>query len=164
MLKTTVSDPNLQPASTDIPSAFENQREVLRKAALASDQIKSTVEQVDSLEGNTLWTGIVDGQWSVIDLFNSNGRRYYVAHRNDPQSNRFQSLTPRQQQVVMHAAMGEADKYIAYELGLSKPTVASYLASAKVKLGVSSRMELIRLVIDMNKEKQVLDDTSQKCV
>ncbi len=158
MFETTSKPLDPQPRHFDPERLIENKREALRRVALASDRNEGGSQPQGPKRANALFFDIIEGQWSLIDLFDANGRRYYVAHRNDPKTQRFQSLTPRQRQVVMRAANGEADKYIAYELGLSKPTVASYLASAKEKLGVSSRTELIRLVIDMNPKKRMSED------
>ena len=46
--------------------------------------------------------------------------------------------------VVWLATLGHSRKYIAYELGLSSTTVATHLARALGKLGLPSRLALIR--------------------
>jgi DNA-binding CsgD family transcriptional regulator len=46
--------------------------------------------------------------------------------------------------VVGLAVRGYADKLIAYHLGLAEGTASSHLGSALRKLGISSRVELVR--------------------
>jgi DNA-binding CsgD family transcriptional regulator len=41
--------------------------------------------------------------------------------------------------------MGHSNKLIAYELGLSVGTVSAYLARATRKLGLDSRLDVVRL-------------------
>jgi hypothetical protein len=48
--------------------------------------------------------------------------------------------------VAGFAALGHANKLIAWEMGLAPSTVAAHLATAQRKLGVSSRLELVGLV------------------
>jgi two-component system sensor histidine kinase EvgS/two-component system response regulator EvgA len=56
------------------------------------------------------------------------------------------SLSGREVAVVELAARGYANKHIAFELGIAEQSVSTYLARAKAKLGVRSRVELICLV------------------
>ena len=55
-------------------------------------------------------------------------------------------LTERQMEVLLLAARGHSNKYIAHELATSVATVATHVARAKTKLGVRSRLDLIRTV------------------
>jgi DNA-binding CsgD family transcriptional regulator len=98
-----------------------------------------------SRAGRELWRALVAARWSLVDHFDADGRRYYVAHRNDPGVADPRALTPRERHVVALAALGRADKLIAYELGLSRSAVAFYLGAARRKLGVGSRTELIEI-------------------
>ena len=47
--------------------------------------------------------------------------------------------------VIELATRGKSNKLIAYELGIAPSTVATHIASAKRKLGVRTRVELIAL-------------------
>lgn len=82
-----------------------------------------------------LWSGLVSGRWSLVEHFERDGRRYFLAYRNDPEVASVRALTPREAQVWYYAAMGQSNKLIAYALGLSIPTVAGYLRQARRKLG-----------------------------
>jgi DNA-binding CsgD family transcriptional regulator len=120
----------------------------LREAALSVDRARSRLRRDDPFDAMALWRGLVAGRWSLIDHFDSDGRRYYVALRNDPKVGSPRALSDRERQVVAFASQGHSDKLIAYELGLSRSTVAMALASARRKLGARTRSELIRLSRD----------------
>jgi DNA-binding CsgD family transcriptional regulator len=53
-------------------------------------------------------------------------------------------LSERERQAVALAAIGHANKLIAYDLGIAATTVAELLKRAAVKLGAESRVALIR--------------------
>ncbi len=91
------------------------------------------------------WTALAEGRWSLVDQFERDGRRYYVARPNRPQSE-LESLSEREAQVARLAALGHANKLIAYELGVSVSTVATHIKTAARKLGAKSRLDLIRAV------------------
>lgn len=86
----------------------------------------------DSVE---LWRALVSGRWSVVEHFERDGKRYYLAHKNDPELAADRALTERERQVLGYAELGHSDKLIAYSLGLSRSTVATLLARARRKLG-----------------------------
>jgi DNA-binding NarL/FixJ family response regulator len=56
------------------------------------------------------------------------------------------ALSERERRVVDHARRGHANKRIAVELGLAQSTVSEILRDAGTKLGVGSRLELVRLL------------------
>jgi DNA-binding NarL/FixJ family response regulator len=88
----------------------------------------------DPLEAVEVWRGLVAGLWSLVDHYDTDGRRYLVAHRNDPTTPDPRGLTERERQVVAYADLGQSNKLIAYQLGLSVSTVAVLLARAREKL------------------------------
>jgi DNA-binding CsgD family transcriptional regulator len=124
----------------------KNMRTALRDAALKVDKARGKLRVKDPVEAVDIWKGLVAGQWSLVDRFDTDGRRFYVAHRNGPTLPGPNALTNREQQVAAFAAMGDSNKLIAYRLGLSKSTVGTYLTSAKLKLGVSTRTEMIGIL------------------
>jgi DNA-binding CsgD family transcriptional regulator len=99
------------------------------------------------LDGERAWSDLVRGELSPIDQFEAGGRRYIVAlpvaRREAPASS---SLSKRELAAAELAARGYANKVIAMELGLAEQTVSTYLARAKAKLGITTRIELIRLL------------------
>ena len=89
-----------------------------------------------------------DGRWSLLDHFDSDGRRFVVAHRNDARVADVRGLTLRERQVLAYAGLGHSNKVIAYELGLSTSTVSTHLARARKKmrlpLGVALNLTVSR--------------------
>lgn len=120
-------------------------REALRVFARTVDRARAKLRSSDPDQALRMWEGLAAGRWSLVDHFDTDGRRYLVAHRNDPELAAPNALTQGERQVAGYAAMGHANKFIAYELGLSASTVSTHLGSAMLKLGVRSRAELARL-------------------
>jgi DNA-binding CsgD family transcriptional regulator len=118
-------------------------REALRTAALAIDRARARRTSIDEDEAVDMWHALVSGRWTLVDQIDSDGKRHFVARKNDPEVARHHKLTQRERQVVGFAALGHPNKLIAYELGLSISAVAVYLDIAIDKLGLSSRAELI---------------------
>ena len=69
---------------------------------------------------------------------------YVVARRNDVRLPRPDALSPRERQALGFAVLGDSNKLIAYELGISASTVGVLLHRAAQKLGCHSRVELLR--------------------
>jgi len=57
------------------------------------------------------------------------------------------ALTPRENEVANHVAMGESNREIAAALCLSEKTVESHLVRIYAKLGVHSRSALTAIVV-----------------
>jgi DNA-binding NarL/FixJ family response regulator len=75
-----------------------------------------------------------------------------------PQDERYALLSPREQQVMRLVAEGASSRDIARELALSAKTVENHRANLMKKLGVHSRVELVRYaakvgVIDLEQWK-----------
>lgn len=119
-------------------------RESLRDAAKAIDRARSKA-RADDNEALELWQGLVSGRWSLVDWFDSDGRRFLVARRNDPELTDPRGLSLRERQVLAYAAMGHSLKMIAYTLGLSGSTVSLLRKRGMRKLGVSTHAELLAL-------------------
>lgn len=124
-------------------------RELLRRAVVDIDRARRRGTRHDEEQALTLWQGLVDGTWSLVERFESDGRRYLVARRNEPGVLDPRGLSLREKQVVSFAVLGHPSKLIAYELGLTKSTVTTHLQSAMQKLGVASQVELVRLLTDL---------------
>jgi DNA-binding CsgD family transcriptional regulator len=113
-------------------------RESLRRAVLAFDRARGELRRRDPEEAVAIWRALVAGRWSLVDHFDSDGRRFVVAHRNDATPPDARGLTLRERQAIAYAAIGHSNKQIAYELGLSASTVAGYLSRARAKLQLQS--------------------------
>lgn len=117
-------------------------RERLRAAVRRVDRARTGTYRQDSDAALDLWEGLVAGRWSLVDRFDSDGRRYLIAVKNDPQMPDPRGLSLRERQVVEFFGMGRPTKEIAYILGLSTSTVANTLAHAQAKLSMATKTEL----------------------
>jgi DNA-binding CsgD family transcriptional regulator len=87
--------------------------------------------------------GLVAARWTLVDHYESGGKRYILARENAPNPSATARLSPREQQVVALAALGRTNKLIAYELGLAYSTVRVLIARACAKVGAPSRSDLV---------------------
>ena len=110
-------------------------RDALRQRALEIDRTRSAAGRRDPARALATWTGLIDGTWSLVDAFDSDGRRYFVARRNDPRLTGPRPLSERERQVLAFAALGYSNKQIAYTLGLAPSTISSHLQSAMHRVG-----------------------------
>jgi two-component system response regulator FixJ len=75
------------------------------------------------------------------------------AARVDVASRQLESLTGREREVVDRAVAGLHNREIASELGISPRTVEVYKARAMEKLGVKRAPDLVRLVMQAERER-----------
>ncbi len=126
--------------------------DVLRASAVAVDRARSRGTTAD--DALELWRALCDGTWSLVETFDTDGRRFMVAHENEPPVRGYRALSKREEQIVGFAAMGHAENLIGYEFGLSESTVRGHLDTAMAKLGVNTRLDLIRLVHALGAQSQ----------
>ncbi len=121
----------------------------LRDAALMVDRARGTLRETDPQEALETWKALVWGRWSLVDWFDSDGRRYVLGIPNAPQVSDPRGLTKRENQVVAGAILGTTNKMIAYRLGLSTSRVSLLLRSAMKKLGLRTRAQLVKTIREM---------------
>ena len=85
-------------------------RDRLREACLARERARTRRTRADADEALGLWQALVAGRWSLVDRFESDGRRYVVARRNEPAAVGPLALTPRERRVVAHLVQGDSGK------------------------------------------------------
>jgi DNA-binding CsgD family transcriptional regulator len=119
------------------PATANAARERLRESIVRVERARS--QKPTSDEAVALWEALVAGRWSVVEHFERDGKRYYLAHRNDPELAPDRALTAREQQVLAYAELGHSNKLIAYSLGLTTSTVSTLLTSARSKLGLRAK-------------------------
>jgi two-component system, LuxR family, response regulator FixJ len=66
---------------------------------------------------------------------------------------RFESLTPREREVLALMTRGKPNKVMAAELGVSQRTVEIHRARVMEKSGASSLAQLVRMVMDLEAEE-----------
>jgi DNA-binding CsgD family transcriptional regulator len=120
-------------------------RKALRDAARSMDRARGSLRGREPDDAVAAWRALVNGRWSLVDHFDRDGRRYLIARPNAPGTRAHAALTEREREVVSYAALGHANKLIAYELGLPESTVSTELSRAAKKLGARSRLELVRM-------------------
>ena len=121
----------------------ENKREALDEGRLRRKEAQRTTH--DAEKALEIWKGLVAGRWSLVDHFDTDGKRFLLAMKNTPAVDKRAGLTPRERRVCALAAMGHRDKEVAYMLGLSLASVSAALHRARMKLGVTSRAGLVSL-------------------
>jgi DNA-binding CsgD family transcriptional regulator len=126
-------------------SALPRAVHIVRDAAVAIDRATRQLRLRDAAEALRLWEALGDGRLVVVDEFERDGRRYVIARARPgvtappPDA----ALTKREREVATYAALGHANKLIAYQLGVSVSTVATHLMAAARKLRAPSRAALI---------------------
>jgi DNA-binding CsgD family transcriptional regulator len=125
------------------PAKTTEARTELRRAVVALERVRSAAGHRDPELALASWKGLVSARWSLLDRFESDGRRFVVATENAAALPSVRALSPREEQVVAYAALGHDNKVIAYELGLSASTVRVLMARAAAKLEVRRRVDII---------------------
>lgn len=118
-------------------------RDALRDAVRRMDRARGKMRRSDPGNAIEEWRGLVAARWSLVEHFETDGRRYLVARRNDPDAGGPDALTRRERQVLGYAALGHSNKLIAYELGVSPSTVGVLFLRAARKLKAKGRAEVI---------------------
>ena len=140
----------LRPDGALIHADAEASRTDARSALRAHVQrIERARRAEDEDLGLTLWRGMVDGQWSLVDEFDADGKRFFVARENGQQVEAPRALTARERQVLALVVEGKRSKLIGYELGLAPSTVSMAVRSVLEKLGAKSRAALVELAESM---------------
>lgn len=121
-------------------AASPRARELLRAAAVDFDRARMRGRDAD--EALDLHRAMIAGRWTLVDTFERDGKRYLIARHNAPASTPIPELTVRETQVAVFTAVGHPNKMIAYELGLSESSIATYLRRALVKLRLPDRLAL----------------------
>jgi DNA-binding CsgD family transcriptional regulator len=131
----------------DASRGTEASLEALRRAARDVDRarLRSTPED----EALDLWKCLFSGEYSVVDRFDTDGKRLFIAKKNVPVARGPRALTERERQVLALVSVGHSDKSAAYELGIAEGTVAGYLHAGLKKLGLSSTADLGLLRVAM---------------
>jgi DNA-binding CsgD family transcriptional regulator len=115
----------------------------LREAARRVDRARGPLRRDDPEEALRLWQGLVRGRWTLVDWFDTDGRRFVLAKTNAPWIEDPRGLSELEAQVATFAAQGETSKIICYRMGLSQSYVSRLLRDAMRKLGVKTQAQLV---------------------
>ncbi len=119
-------------------------RQALRDAVLSMERARGPLRHRDGEQALDLWQGLVAGRWSLVDRWDSDGKRFIAAIENRPMNLDPRALRPREGAAAKLAAEGASSKDIAWALGVSPSNARALLASALARLGLKSRAELYR--------------------
>ena len=125
-------------------------QELLRAAARHLDRSPEVLRHGDAERAIRLWEGLLRGRWTLLDWFDSDGRRFIVAKLNAQSRGTARGLTERERQVALSASLGESSKATGYQLGISPSRVSALLRAAMRKLGVRSKAQLVVMVRVLN--------------
>jgi DNA-binding NarL/FixJ family response regulator len=123
-------------------------RAALRRAVCDNERARGRLRRSDPEAAVASWKALVLGRWSLIDRFETAGRRYVVAMKNDVVFPDPRRLTERERLVAGYLALGRTNKLIAYSLGIAEGTVAALVARLIRKLGARGRTDCVRLLND----------------
>lgn len=115
----------------------------LREAAVRIDRARGSARSADPAEALAMWKALTDGRWSLVDWFDTDGRRFVLALPNAPEVTDPRGLSERESMVATYAMHGDTVTLIGYRLGLSKGTVSATLKRAMRKLKVKNQAQLI---------------------
>jgi DNA-binding CsgD family transcriptional regulator len=141
-----IFDPDGRVLSAENDAKGPASRQRLRDFALRVERVRSRKNRGDSDAALEAWTALVDGRWSLVEHFDTDGRRFCVFVRNETQLGSLKALDSTERQTVALAAMALPNKLIAYELGVSEARVVASLRGGMRKLGVGKRSDLIQVL------------------
>lgn len=118
-------------------------REALVAAVRDVERARTARERADPERALELWKGLVAGEWSLVDQWESDGRRYLAAYRNRPELRDPRGLTPLESLVLRYASLACSNKEIAFTLGISLASVESAVRQLLRKLRCRRRSDLV---------------------
>ena len=120
----------------------ERKRLAMQVVALDRRRMRSRRHSPEALDD---WGAVLAGKYSVVPREDSDGKRYYVLIDNAPAAQRHARLQQAEIDVLTLAARGYTGKDTAYALGIAASGVSTLLARAASKLGLRSRVALIKV-------------------
>lgn len=115
----------------------------IREAARIVDKARGPLRNRDPEEALRLWQGLVRGRWTLVDWFDTDGRRFVLARPNAPRIADPRGLSELEAQIATYASHGESSKMIGYRLGLSPSYISRLLKDAMRKLSVKTQPQLV---------------------
>ncbi|HEX6764421.1 MAG TPA: hypothetical protein VF103_03065, partial [Polyangiaceae bacterium] len=90
----------------------EPAREAAVSRSLRDDLVRSDAVRAerDAREAAEFWRGLIAGRLAIVEYFERDGRRYYLARENEPASREECPLTHRESQVLGYVELGHSNK------------------------------------------------------
>ena len=120
-------------------------RDALVAAIHAIERARSKEMRATTDKALELWRGLVAGQWSLVEHWESGGRRYLAAYRNRPEMRDPRALTSTERSILKYLALGATNKDIVYVLGLPLGTVSTSVTRILKKLRLKRRVDVALL-------------------
>lgn len=121
-------------------------QQALRAAVKAFDRMRGRERCIDPDTAVEAWRALASGRWSLIERFESDGRRYLVARCNPPGAVSGQALSRLEAHAMVLRAQGASYKLAAYELDISPATAHRLVQAGMRKLGMNLESELPLLI------------------
>jgi DNA-binding NarL/FixJ family response regulator len=102
-------------------------------------------ERTSSWSPVDVWSNLVAGRLALTKHFSFEERAFLVAR--DSSTEEQHALSARESEVLSHLLIGQSQKWMGYELGLSASTVATHIARAFAKLGVAPSVNGVPLAL-----------------
>ena len=134
------------------PAKSSEAREALKRAAARQERSRGKLRRSDPEAAIAGWKGLIAARWTLVDQFESDGRRYLLARQNEPNVHPLASLTHRERCAAGYAALGHTNKLIAYEMGIAPSTVSVLLHRVAQRLGTKTRAALIAAFLNGARE------------
>ena len=117
-------------------------RGVLIEAVKAMEHARGADMRASPARALELWQGLVGGEWSLVEHWESAGRRYLAAYQNRPELRDPRGLNPLERSILKYLALGGTNKDIMFALGLPSGTVSAAVTQILKKLKVPRRVDL----------------------
>jgi DNA-binding NarL/FixJ family response regulator len=128
----------------------------MRQRVLDIEGARSLRGRSDQDSALAVWKALVEGQWSLVEQVDRDGKRMYLAFENAPAARQYRSLDAREAAVLSHCVQGLSGKQVAYALGIAQTLVSRDLASAAHKLGFNGRTDLLRCAAALERSAPAL--------
>jgi DNA-binding NarL/FixJ family response regulator len=125
------------------PAKAQSARALLLQAVLQLEQLRSS-EPSRPEDALALCQGLVSGRWSLVDHFESLGKRYIAAFENIPNLATQNAAAPHLN-VLQGFLRGLSIAEIAFANGLQTNTVQRVLSETARRVGMKNRADLLRL-------------------
>ncbi|NOU26418.1 MAG: hypothetical protein HOO96_00810 [Polyangiaceae bacterium] len=118
----------------------------LTHAVLRSEQARGKLRRSDPMEAQRMWRAMVEGEYSIVETVERDGKRYLLARKNPHRLGSLGKLTSLEVACAYHTALGHSQKFIAYELGVSLSRAVRATEAAVRKLRLQNKEELVRVL------------------